>query len=347
MNIKLITLPIVVTIFGCQNMPMGEHQAIMSDHVDNDTHISQGVYQVEFARAQQFNRQSIALNQALIAYCQSEQELKTVAEQWQQTMQSWMALQGQERGPQAALEQSWNVQFWPDKKNTTGRKMKALLKKDELWTADYIAQQSVTVQGLGALEWLIYDQNSDLRNKASSCQLGVAISKNLSNNSQIIMQAWQVNPWLALGHQAWQAEYIALLSNQLDYSMKKLSRPMAKVGQARPYFSESWRSKTSMLNIKANVAALKQLYVANGDGLDHLLRQRGRDKLADRIVNQFNLTLETWPTGESLFELLQTKAGYQSVVAQYNKLEHLNYLIHEEVAIELGVIIGFNATDGD
>ncbi|NMU18464.1 iron-regulated protein A, partial [Vibrio parahaemolyticus] len=50
---------------------------------------------------------------------------------------------------------------------------------------------------------------------------------------------------------------------------------------------------------------------------------------------------------KSLFAALQTKEGYRMVLSQYNKLEQLKYLIHEEVAIELGVVIGFNATDGD
>jgi predicted lipoprotein len=59
------------------------------------------------------------------------------------------------------------------------------------------------------------------------------------------------------------------------------------------------------------------------------------------------MTLETWPEENSLFEALQTVDGYRMVLAQYNKLEQLKYLIHEEVAIELGVVIGFNATDGD
>lgn len=258
-----------------------------------------------------------------------------------------MALQGQERGPQAALAQSWNVQFWPDKKNTTGRKMSALIKQDKQWQAQEIAKQSVTVQGLGSIEWLLYDKQSDIASNLSTCHTAVAISENLANNAHAIASSWQVNPWLELDQKGWDSEYIALLSNQLDYSMKKLSRPLAKVGKPRPYFAESWRSKTSMSNLKANIAAMQALYLANGEGLDNLLRTRGKQQLADSIVHQFEYTLETWPTEASLFDLLQTKQGYQTVLAQYNKLEQLNYLIHEEVAIELGVVIGFNATDGD
>ena len=129
--------------------------------------------------------------------------------------------------------------------------------------------------------------------------------------------------------------------------MKKMSRPLANFGHPRPYFSESWRSETSMQNLHANIIAIEKLYFAEGNGLDKILRQQGKDDLADRVVNQFSMTIETWPTDISLFDELKTKQGYQNMYSQYNKLEQLKFLIHEEIAIELGVIIGFNATDGD
>ena len=92
---------------------------------------------------------------------------------------------------------------------------------------------------------------------------------------------------------------------------------------------------------------MEALYLADGNGLDALLREQGHADLADRVVHQFEMALDTWPEDKSLFAALQTKEGYRMVLAQYNKLEQLKYLIHEEVAIELGVVIGFNATDGD
>jgi predicted lipoprotein len=92
---------------------------------------------------------------------------------------------------------------------------------------------------------------------------------------------------------------------------------------------------------------MELLYFANGNGLDALLREQGHADLADRVVHQFAMALDTWPADKSLFAALQSKNGYRMVLAQYNKLEQLKYLIHEEVAIELGVVIGFNATDGD
>lgn len=331
----------LISLYGCQSQSDTQLKAEQTNHV------SQNVYQLEFDAAQRFSLHADKLFEQFKAYCSGSSGLEQTQQQWRVTMESWMALQGQERGPEQALAQSWNIQFWPDKKNTTGRKMSSLTSQDKVWTAEQIAQQSVTVQGLGSLEWLLYDQHSKLNPDGQVCQTSLAISQNLANNAHLIATAWQENPWKALDDKGWTAEYIALLSNQLEYSMKKMSRPLAKIGQPRPYFSESWRSHTSMLNLKANVEAMRSLYLAEGKGLDELLRQRDKTNLADRILRQFEMTIATWPTDKSLFELLQSKEGYRVAYSNYNKLEQLKYLIHEEVAIELGVVIGFNATDGD
>ncbi|NVD06823.1 iron-regulated protein A [Vibrio sp. JPW-9-11-11] len=332
---------LTLALFGCQTS--SDERLVF----ENTNHISQKVYEVETEFAGLLNTQATSLSQVMSKYCQRSVDVDTVKQQWRKTMQSWMALQGQERGPQAALAQSWNMQFWPDKKNTTGRKMQRLIATEQSWTQAQIAAQSVTVQGLGAVEWLLYDNKSDLATSATTCQTAMAISDNIQHNAALILQAWQLNPWTQLDAKQWQSEYIALLSNQLEYSMKKMSRPLANFGHPRPYFSESWRSQTSMQNLYANLVSMQTLYLARGAGLDAMLRDMDKAALADRIVNQFAMAIETWPRDKSLFELLQTKQGYQYAYAQYNKLEQLKYLIHEEVAIELGVVIGFNATDGD
>lgn len=330
-----------IAMSGCQTSQPEDAQP------QSTNHLSQGVYEVEFASAHAFKNESAKLAQSVSGYCASNSDLNMVKEQWHQTMLAWMALQGQERGPEAALAQSWNIQFWPDKKNTTGRKMSSLIKQPKAWTQQDIALQSVTVQGLGSIEWLLYDKASNLMGNPQTCETAQAISANIELNAGKIAQAWVTNPWVGLDEKQWESEYIALLSNQLEYSMKKMSRPLANFGKPRPYFAESWRSETSMQNLKANVEAMQALYFANGKGLNALLREKGKATLADSISNQFAMTVETWPSDESLFDMLQTKQGYQKAYSQYNKLEQLKYLIHEEVAIELGVIIGFNATDGD
>jgi len=349
MKLKLLSMACCgLLLTACQSTSPSKDS---NDYVaDTAEHLSRAVYLVQFDSAVTFRVSTQTLSTEVNQYCSADEaaSLDELKSAWHQTMDSWMALQGQERGPVKALEESWNIQFWPDKKNTTGLKMNQLTKQQKLWSQAEIAEQSVTVQGVGAIEWLLYDAQSPLLvDKAHGCQSAQAIAKNLVVKSGNIANAWQVNPWSTLDAKRWDSEYVAILTNQLDYSMKKLSRPMAKIGKPRPYFAESWRSRTSMLQLKANVEAMQALYLANDDGLDALLRDKGHIPLADRVSNQFIDILSAWPAESSLFDLLQTKDGYRLVLAQYNKLDQLKYLIHEEVAIELGVIIGFNATDGD
>lgn len=343
---QLIPSVLVLALSACQNTSM-------LAEAEQTHHLSQSVYLVEYQAASHFSQQATLLADTFSHFCQNESEVETddiqmLREQWQQTMVAWMALQGQERGPAKALAQSWNVQFWPDKKNTTGRKMSTLTQTDKQWTTEEIAANSVTVQGLGAIEWLLYDTASPLTsNKQRLCNSSIAISENLATNAAAIHNAWHLNPWKQLDATNWTSEYIALLSNQLEFSMSKLSRPMANIGQPRPYFSESWRSKTSLSNLKANVVAMQSLYLANGNGLDKMLRDKGLVNLADRVKTQYANLVETWPQESSLFDMLQTKEGYRTALSLYNKFEQLKYLLHDEVSVELAVVIGFNATDGD
>ncbi|MCE7564892.1 imelysin family protein [Aliivibrio fischeri] len=336
MKPKYLLLSSTVLLTACQS----------TSQTSTSNEMIEQVYVIEQQSAQRLAESSLQLAQKFESYCVKQADKREVEKQWQQTMHSWMALQGQERGPEAALALNWNIQFWPDKKNTTGRKMSQLLQQDLSWNSKLIQQQSVTTQGLGAVEWLLFDQSSTLP-QPEACQLGNAITRNLALNTQKIEQAWQVNPWSEFDQTMWLNEYIALLANQLDYSMKKLSRPLAKIGQPRPYFAESWRSEKSLTWLKYNVEAMRTLYIANGVGLDNYLRKQGHAELADRINDHFDSTLASWPVSSSLFAALQTKSGCQDTLSLYNKLEYLKYLIHEEVAIELNIVIGFNATDGD
>ncbi|MDP5253517.1 MULTISPECIES: imelysin family protein [unclassified Vibrio] len=308
--------------------------------------LSQPVYQIEAQFAHQLAQESKALHQGFQHACQGKQTLESVRLQWQQTARAWMALQGQQRGPAQAIEKSWQIQFWPDKKNTTGRQMSALLRQSEPVTVAQIGAGSVATQGIGALEWLLYDSASPIETSAA-CHLGETISENLYVQSQAIAKAWQQNPWQELDANTWRNEYVALLSNQLEFSVSKLNRPLAEIGKPRPYFAESWRSGQSMANIKANVSALFQLYMADGHGLDHDLRASGHADIADRMVNEFQLIMQTWPEDLTLFTDISSREGYRAVLLQKNKLEQLHYLLHDEAAVALGVIVGFNATDGD
>jgi predicted lipoprotein len=312
-------------------------------------HQSQALYLLEFNAAEQFYLKAQALEQSFQHYCLDAKSLDDVQKNWRDTATQWMSLQGQERGPLAALAQNWNIQFWPDKKNTTGLKMNALVATQNHVDREYIHQQSVAVQGIGAIEWLLFDLGSPvhLHNHAEACRVGKPIMENFANNSRRIVEAWQHNPWLNLDNQTWQSEYLSLLSNQLAFATSKLERPLANIGAPRPYFAEAWRSKYSLHLLRHNIETLRTLYHIDNGGLAGLLRAQQQDDLADRLEDQFVSLLEHWPEHDDLFDSLQTREGYRQALSLLNKLKQLDYLLNQEAAAALGVVIGFNSTDGD
>lgn len=352
--LKASALTVLATLLiGCQSTASTRTTSGTSESqeplslVSSSSHLSQDVYHLQLASATRFEQQSSLLADSFNQYCRNDtKSLDDVRRQWSATMQAWMALQGQQRGPQSALDLSWNIQFWPDKKNTTGRKMQALAKHSSNLTAQDVLKESVTVQGLGTIEWLLYDTKSPLlSDNPAGCQLGEPISQALQYHGQQVRQAWQTNPWTELDEKHWRSEYVSLLSNQIEYSMQKLSRPLAKIGQPRAYFSESWRSGTSLANLGSNVDAMDKIY--HQGGLDSLLRERGRTDLADSLSRNFKHLKNEWPRDGNMFQTIGTKAGYQQALMLLNQLELLDILIRDDVALELGIVVGFNATDGD
>ena len=309
---------------------------------------SEVIHQQHLSAATQFASAAGELNTAMASLCKESDDkaLEAAQQAWTNTMQSWMAFQGREKGSEEALALSWQIQFWPDKKNTTGRKLSQLLKQDTQWTVDALGSQSVAVQGLGAAEWFLYEKQQGLHS-AKGCQLAQTVTANIQVSGEQLVAAWQTNPWQSMTPELALGEYLGAINNQLDYSIKKLQRPMGKPGNPKPYQAESWRSGTSMVNLKASVAAMQQLYLADGHGLDKLLRDKGYADTADRLVEQFNNLLAAWPKEPAMTAMLKTREGYRQLITIFNGLEYIQLTLQDEVAPELGIVVGFNATDGD
>ncbi|UIP26827.1 imelysin family protein [Photobacterium sp. TLY01] len=333
MMIALCLMPWVTGLAGCQE--------------DQET-VSATIHQQHVNAVEAFTEAARELESAVETLCQAntDDHLAASRSAWQVLMQDWMVLQGREKGSEAALVLTWQIQFWPDKKDITGRKMEQLLAQNTHWNAALLADQSVAVQGAGAMEWLLYAHPERLQ-QPQGCELATAIGQRLTQSGEALMDAWKANPWQAMTPQLALGEYVGALTNQLDFAMKKLTLPMGKPGHPRPYQAESWRSQTSMRNLKANVQAMQSLYLAEGKGLDALLRAQGEAELADRIAGQFDSLLVSWPQSASMGALLKTRDGYRELIHIFNGMEYIRFALHDEVSPALGIVVGFNATDGD
>ncbi|WP_240435537.1 imelysin family protein [Photobacterium salinisoli] len=332
-RIALCLMPLVTGLAGCQ---------------ENQETVSATIHQQHINAAEAFTDAARDLESAVETLCQvnTNENLAASRSAWQVLMQDWMVLQGRDKGSEAALALTWQIQFWPDKKDITGRKMAQLLAQNTQWDAALLAEQSVAVQGAGAMEWLLYAHPERLQ-QPQGCEVATAISQRLTLSGEALIKAWKANPWQAMTPQLALGEYVGALTNQLDFAIKKLTLPMGKPGHPRPYQAESWRSQTSMSNLKASVQAMQSLYLAESKGLDALLRAHGDTELADRIAGQFDSLIAGWPQSASMGALLKTRDGYRELISIYNSLEYIRFALHDEVSPALGIVVGFNATDGD
>lgn len=311
-----------------------------------ETGPNHGLWQLQKQRSEQFLSATTDLAKTTQSVCTQGTPIDDARQAWKTVMANWMPLQGVEKGSEDALAQSWRIQFYPDKKNTTGRKINALLASDTQWTAEALAEQSVAVQGVGAMEWLLYDQQADL-SQPKHCEVAMAVSARLQQTASALNTAWQHNPWRGMPPSMAVSEKLGALTHQLDYVLKKLSGPLGKPGFPNPYQGEAWRSRHSLTLLRQSIKAMQTQYHAEG-GIEQALRERGYEEVADRVSEHWQLAYNSVPQdGEPLFDRLNSVAGYRDMLIVYNNLEYLKWALGGQVAQDLGIIVGFNASDGD
>ncbi len=111
-----------------------------------------GVYQHRIAR--QLETANI-LNTVVEQYCTGQVTLQDAQQSWKQLVLSWSQL---EAVSYQWLDRSgigWRFQFWPDRRDLTRKKVRQLLKENDVSVAE-LNQRSSIVQGVTALEYMLY-----------------------------------------------------------------------------------------------------------------------------------------------------------------------------------------------
>lgn len=266
------------------------------------------------------------------------------------TLHAWMQAQIIDAGPMKTQNLRWEFQFWPDKKNLIKRNVDTLLKQDTRITLKDVKQASVIAQGYSALEYALYELSWKDALHKHHCAYSQSVIAHLLERIKEITDHWSLNK-----HQ----EQLAVDPHKVDLVLnsaathtelmhKKIALPLSK---KNPYFVESWRSQQSFNNLTANLQALELLYLQVIkpwllQNRQDPLKARQAGQLDTRIKDQFSDIYELLKQESSLYQLIQSK-NTTTVVTLEKALKQLNRLFSEEIPQFLGVIIGFNANDGD
>jgi len=285
-------------------------------------------------------------------------------------MDAWQRAQPIALGPVTWNGRAARIEFWPDKSGTAARQVRrALQDRDPALVVDGgLEGKSVALQNLATYERLLYERGEQIASAGASdedryaCALMAAIARFQAGLSAQILADWtapggyrEAVVGAAAGNEHYAAddepavELLKSISGALDLAIQvKLERPLGKsIDRARPKRAESWRSGRSLDDIAANLETARQLYAVTG-GFGDLLAAAGAGPLDIGLRKQFDEAVETARSiGLPLHQAVTdapARARVEDLVAQ---LKRLRLLIAGPVADEIGLVIGFNALDGD
>lgn len=241
------------------------------------------------------SRATAVLSDASAALCAtpSDATLEATRSAFANVVGKWSTIEIVRLGP--ALEQNRfeRFLFYPDRKSTGLKQVRAILAKgDESATAaENLKAKSVAVQGLGALEYVLYGTGAEAlagKDGRFRCRYGHAIAQNLDAIAGALLAEWERpdgiqaawknpgpdNPLFRDNKEA-ATELLGILVHSVEMVRDQRLRPFhagmvdGKPGKGRPKLAIYWRSGNTMPSISANFRGLQTLF--DSAGMEDLL----------------------------------------------------------------------------
>jgi uncharacterized protein len=260
-------------------------------------------------------------------------------------------------GPVMHQNRLERILFWPDRRGLGLRQTQKILADKEPAAASVqsLAEKSVAVQGLAALEFVLFGTGNEalLEEGSYRCAYGVAIADNIANIAREIVTEWEGEDALAIAIPANSdtAETLKLLIGALVHGLENIRDIRIRIilgdepSDDRPNLALFRRSGNTFAVIAANVAGLKELF--SESEMAYLLPGEVAsiadsiefefDELAT-ILNQLDLPVE---------QVLNDPQKRNQVALLDVLLGSLIDRIDQQYAPAAGVNTGFSFGDGD
>lgn len=264
---------------------------------------------------------------------------------FQTAYDAWAQAEFFKAGPLGQQTRAERIDYWPDPRNFIDKGMKALLSAPSAAdiTAEKIAGESVAVQGLPALERLLYaGEAAELRDMGEKeCAAGRAIAHNLATVASALDKEWndpqtgEVARLTSVAQDDTKArESVVAVLTDLATGIRviedKKMPPLfgAKGNPPNPRAAKSWRSQRSEQDITQNLGVLIDAY--NG--------------LAAYAPESAHSVVEKLQDARAA---LADKQDANRTIAIVAAINNAKYYAVDVVPAEIGVALGFNSLDGD
>ncbi|MEO1609739.1 MAG: imelysin family protein [Pseudomonadota bacterium] len=301
--------------------------------------------------------------------------LISTREAYRKVIAAWGTVEIINFGPVAEDNRFDRIFYWPDRKGRGRRQVLRLLKKRDpsALSAKSLSKKSVAVQGLTALEIILSGKTSEplvaASDKGYSCQYARAIVENISAINIAVIEEWTSadsfaklwsnpspsNPVYISGTET-TLELVKALDVGIENVRDKRIAPILGVGPkrrtSRPVL---WRSKSSMTLIHANIAALHNLFFQAGISDAFIGSQQDETVAAKKYITsvkkEFDMPLEI--AAELLghadpFRVREVEVEIvNQLLAAGFHLKEVRVNNIPEIKRAAGLVVGFNASDGD
>ena len=226
-----------------------------------------------------------------------------------------------------------------------------------------LAEKRVALGDLQALEYVLFnDANAAAEAGDFAWQYALAIARNQKGHAAEVLRMWtgdnnyrtQVlnsadGTDVFFDEKEAASRFLNDMAGAIDVvRLQKLDRPMGlTITGARPQRTENWRSARSMRNIQLNLESVKQFMTIDG-GFRDLLVSIGKEPTAKATEALITGILSDIADFEQpLSALVEDPDARRDLESLLSKLRSLQSLVREQIARDLGLVPGFNATDGD
>lgn len=322
-------------------------------------------------RVEGLAKNTSALASAVDAVCKQGGEAaarKTATDAFAATVRSWGGLDFIRFGPAMREHRLERILFWPDPRGFASRQLSQLLaaKKPELLAPGALARQSVAVQGLTALEILLFDEKTPLGTGTDEaaryrCALAAAIAASIHGVASEISAGWS-------GEDGYRKKMLTPGSDNALY--KDSSETVREVAKALAMGLELCRDRFILPELtavtanpprrvrlvfeasgltgaylEASLRALRQLFDATG--LDAYI-PADKPWMASFLPTSWNSLLADAARLDGL------RANERGSPAHLHALRKMRFdlggirnIVVKELAPNAGIMMGFNELDGD
>ncbi len=281
-------------------------------------------------------------------------------------LRAWAGVDFFHFGPIAQDGRYERFAYWPDVHGTGARQLRRVLASGDakLLEPGALASQSAAVQGLPALETLLFQGDSALLSEAAPdvfrCALSEAIAKNLETIATGAVAGWEGEKgWTALienpgednpvyrTHAEAATEILKAVLTALEQMRDQSLLPAvgATPEDAKASLAPYSRSGDTMIYLRAGSAALQRLIDAFGF-LD--IMPDDQKGYASSVRFEFsNLDRALDGAGTDIEAALADPEGRSKLIYATIVLASLRDLVQKHIAVAVGLSPGFNSLDGD